>query len=165
MQSFGSRSNICKTSLRFFSPPEKTVHQVFRHVHDLHLLADQCQEVHRVQLLLAAVAADRVEGRLEEVMIPHPGDLHRILKGEKDALPGSLLGFDAGEITALVEDLARRDRVAGTPREQAGQGALARAVGAHHGVDLARSDGQIDPSQDFGFTRAGVKIHDLEHDF
>ena len=55
MASRGSSTAIWKISLRFFSPPEKpsftgAVQQRLVHLHELHLLLDQLQEVHGVQL-------------------------------------------------------------------------------------------------------------------
>ena len=70
--SFGSSTAIWKISLRFFSPPEKpSLTARFKnasvHVHELHLLLDQRQEVHRIEFVPAAMLADRIERGLEEV--------------------------------------------------------------------------------------------------
>ena len=72
MASFGSSTAIWKISLRFFSPPEKpsltgALQQVLVICTSFIFSRTSLQELHRVQLRLAAVLADGVERRLEEV--------------------------------------------------------------------------------------------------
>ena len=110
----------------------------------MHLLASKGHEVHGVELGLAAVLSTRVDGGLEEVEVADAGDLHGILERQEQALARPLLGRELEEILAFVEHLAVGDLVFFAPRQDVGQGALARAVGAHDGVDLAGVDLQID---------------------
>ena len=62
------------------------------HLDELHLLAHEGEEVHRVELALAARLADRVERGLQEVAVGDAGDLDRILEGEEDPLARALFG-------------------------------------------------------------------------
>ena len=58
--------------------------------------------------VLAAVLADGVDRRLQEVDVADAGDLDRVLEGQEDALAGPLLGVHVQQVLALVEDLALR---------------------------------------------------------
>ena len=49
---------------------------------------------------------------------------------------------------ALPQDLSRFDDVGRVAHEGVRQSRLARAVGAHDGVDFALADGQVDPLED-----------------
>ena len=89
--------------MRFFSPPEKPVvdraaHDLRLPVDQLELLLEQVEEVHRVDLLLAARLADLVVRRAEEVGVGDAGNLHRVLEGEEDARLGPLLGLQLEQI-------------------------------------------------------------------
>ena len=89
---------------------------------DLRPLLHEGEELEGVELREAAVLADRVRRRLQEVDVAHPGDLDRVLEGEEDALAGPHLGREGEEVLALVEDLALGDGVAGTARPARGRG-------------------------------------------
>src|SRR3979490_730298 len=56
--SVGSSTAICRISMRFFSPREEVVGDAERR----RLLAHAPQELRRGELLLPALAADRIEG-------------------------------------------------------------------------------------------------------
>ena len=58
--------------------------------------------------VLAAVAADRVERRAQEVGVAHAGDLDRVLEGEEEALAGALFGVELEQILARVAGSRRR---------------------------------------------------------
>ena len=75
---------------------------------ELHLLAHELQELHRVELLLAAMLAHRVERGLEEVDVVHARDLDRILEREEHALARALLGRQREQVLALVASPCRR---------------------------------------------------------
>ena len=45
--------------------------------------------------------------------------------------------------------------------DRVGERRLARAVGAHQGVDLALADGQLEAAQDLLLTGADVEVSDL----
>ena len=135
--------------MRFFSPPEKPsltgpLEQRLVDLDELRLLLDEGQEVHGVELLLAAVLADRVQRGLEEVDVADAGDLDRVLEGQEDALPRALLGAQLQQVPALVEHLALGDLVARAAGQDVGQRALARAVGPHDRVDLAGAHVQVE---------------------
>src|SRR3546814_2933151 len=53
--------------------------------------------------------------------------------------------------------------IAFTTRQHVGEGGLARAVGAHHGVHLAGLNCQVDPVQDRLAVDGGVQVLDLKH--
>jgi hypothetical protein len=54
------------------------------------LLAHQRHELDRVELLLPAVLADRVQGRFQEVRIVHTRNLDRVLERHEHTLAGAL---------------------------------------------------------------------------
>ena len=140
--------------MRFFSPPEKPsltgrLSRSLLDVQDLHLLLDQREEVDGVEFLQAAVLADGVEGRSQEVGVADAGDLDRILEGQEDALARPLFGVHVEQVLALEEHLALGDLVSVAAGEHAGQRALAGAVRPHDGMDLAGVDLEVDAAQDF----------------
>src|SRR5260370_25865435 len=133
------------------------------HLHQLHLLLGQRKEVHRVQLLLATALAERVERGPQEIQITDAGDLHRVLEGHEDAGHRTLLGREGEQVPPLVEDLAFGHLVGLAPGEDLGEGALARPVGAHDGVHLARVDLQVDAAENPLVADLGVQVLDAQH--
>ena len=101
---------------------------------------------------------DGVERGLQEVDVAHAGDLHRVLERQEDSLAGPLLRRHGQQVGALVQHLAGGDLIAGAPREDMGQSALARAVGPHDGVHLARSHAEVEPAQDLGLSDRHVEV-------
>jgi hypothetical protein len=129
------------------------------HLEQRHLLADELAELaHRdpapegvggidVRVRAEAGAAG-VDRRPQEARHRQAGDRHRVLEGEEHAEPRALVDGELKQVVTLPEHLARLDDVGGMAHERVRQGGLARAVGAHDGVDLAVADGQLDPLQD-----------------
>ena len=120
-----------------------SVHQLLVHLQQLHLLLVVGQKIHGVQLVLAAVFADRVQGRAQKIRVADARNLHRILKGQKHAFARRVLGLHLQQILAVEQDSAARYLVGLAPRQDRRQRALARAVGAHDGMHLSRVHGQI----------------------
>ena len=60
-------------------------------------------------------------------------------------------------------DLALCHLVVGAAGEHPGQGALARAVGPHDGVDLARIHRQVNAAEDLVVVNFRVQVLDFEH--
>ena len=118
---------------------DRPVEQRLLHLHQLHALLDQLEEVHGVHLRLAAVLADGVQRGLEEVGVGDAGDLHRVLEGQEHALAGALLGVHLQQVPAVEEHLALGDLVVLAAGEHLGQGGLAGAVRPHDGVHLPGS--------------------------
>jgi len=114
----------------------------------LDLLSHEREEVHGVELLLAAMVADGVERGPEEVGVADARDLDRVLEGEEEALAGAGLGVELEQVLVCVADLAAGDLVLLASGEDAGQGALAGAVGSHDGVDLAGFAFEVDALED-----------------
>ena len=114
-----------------------------------------------VELLLAAVLADGVEGGPEEVGVADAGDLDGILEGEEEPSRARSSGSMLQQVLALEEDLALGDLVGVAAGEDAGQGALAGAVGPHDGMDLAGVDLEVDAAEDFLVVDAGVQVDDV----
>ncbi len=71
-------------------------------------------------------------------MLLTPGDFHRVLEREEEALAGPSFGIELEQILARIHDLSVRDLVLLTAGENTRQGALAGAVGAHDGMHLTR---------------------------
>src|SRR5205823_584585 len=84
-----------------------------------------------------------------------------------DTRHGALFRRELEQIFALVEDLAFGHVEGLAPGEDLRQRALARAVGAHYGVHLARPDLEVDAAQDLLACVAylGVQVLDAEHGF
>ena len=109
----GRRIAICSTSLRFFSPPEKpTLTLRFSMSSGIASRfacgARQLQELHRVQLRLAARAAHGVQRGAQEIGVAHARQLDRRLEGEEDAGGGALLGLHRQQVGAVERARCRR---------------------------------------------------------
>ena len=137
--------------------------QRFVHVQYLDLVAHLCEEVHRVELGLPAMPAERVDRRLEEVGVVHAGDLDRVLEGEEHAFAGPLFRREVEQRVPFEEDLPSGHLVAVAARQHVRQRALARAVRAHDGVDFTRRDAEVDPGEDVLSIHRGAQILDFEH--
>src|SRR5439155_17105151 len=137
------------------------------HRDQLHLLLGEREEVHRVQLLLAAALAKRIERGPQEIEVADAGDLDWVLEGHEDARHRALLGREREQILPFVEDLACDHLKGLAPGEDLRQGALAGTVGTHDGVHLARPDLEVDAAKDLLVCVAhlGVQILDAEHGF
>ena len=86
------------------------------------------------------------------------------MEGEKEAGGGTLLRFHIQQIFAVEGGGAAGDLVAGAAGQDVGQGRLARAVGAHDGVDFTRGDREVDAVQDdFPVLERGRELLDLQH--
>ena len=113
--SVGSRTSICRISLRFFSPPEnpsltRAAEEALVHAHELHLLAHQPEELEGVHFGQAAVLARGVIGRLQEIDVVHARNLDRILKAEKHPCARALLGGQSAAGRGLRRLRCRRSR-------------------------------------------------------
>ena len=107
MASVGSNSAICRISSRFFSPPEKpTLSARFSISSETFSAAafsrTSLQHAHRIDFLLAARAALRVQRGLEEIERGDAGNFHRILHGEEHALRRALFRRQRGQVFAVV---------------------------------------------------------------
>jgi len=123
---------------------DRTIHEVLAHLHELHAVFDQREEIHGVKIRLAAVFADGVQRGFEEIKIADAGDFDGVLKCHEDAFAGAVLGRHFKKILAFVEDLAIGDCIDVAAGEDLREGAFAAAVGSHDGVDFAFIDGEID---------------------
>ena len=153
MASDGCSTSIWKISLRFFSPPEKP-----SFTGRLHQLRRRCAAPAgaRFTSSMNSIASSsgsprcfrtRVQRRLEEVGVVHAGDLDRVLERHEHAFAGALLGIHVEQVLAVELDRAAGDFVGGMPGQHAGERALARAVGPHDGVHLARLHREVDALQ------------------
>ena len=129
------------------------------HPQERHLLAHLVAEVahrdaaaHRVRRVDVGVLVDALELGVErgadEARDAQAGDRGRVLEGQEQAEPGSLVGRQLEDVAALPDHLAALDDVGRVAHQGVGEGRLARAVGAHDRVDLALADGQVDPLED-----------------
>ena len=76
------------------------------------------------------------------------GNLLGVLEGEEHARLGPFVGRPVADVVAVEGDRPRRDLVLGRPHQRRRERALAGPVGAHHGVDLAGADGQVEAAND-----------------
>ena len=98
----------------------------------------------------------------EYVVEHHAGDLGRVLHHEMQPGNGTLPRRKGEDVDTIERDASRCHRVAGLAHHDAGQRALAGAVRAHHCVDLARADDEVDPLEDLAVADGGVEVPDLE---
>src|SRR6185436_12894554 len=99
----------------------------------------------------------------EESQISHPGDLDRVLEGDEQPRRRARLGLEGEQVLPLEANLSGGDLEGLAARQHLGERALARAIGAHDGVDLAGPDVEIDPAEDLLARRARMKVSDLQH--
>ncbi len=134
------------------------------HLDELRLLVEEREEVDRVELGLPAVLAHGVDRGAQEVRVRDARDLHGILEREEHALARAHLGRHGEKVHALEPGGALRHDVAGPPRQDVRERALARPVRAHDRVHLARADDEVDPLEDLVpvFLDGSVKIRDFE---
>ena len=123
------------------------VDETLVHFHELQLCAHQFQKVHRVEIRLASMLANGIQGRLEEVGVVHAGNLNRVLEGHEDTFAGTLFRRHLEQILPLVENLAFSDLVAFAAGQHLRQRALARAVGPHDGMHFTCVDLQVNALQ------------------
>src|SRR6185436_3835469 len=86
----------------------------------------------------------------------------RILEREEKPLPAAFVGAPLRDVLSLEENRPVGDLVLGVTHEHAREGALARTVRSHDGVDLALVHGQVDSLQDRLPIDGDVKILDLK---
>jgi hypothetical protein len=144
---------------------DRATDEILVDLDELRHLLRQLEKVDRVELGLAAVLADRVEGVLQEIDVGDARDLDGVLKGEEDALPRADLRHHREQVPAPVEHGALRDFVAGPAGEHVSQRGLARSVRAHDRVHLAGVDREVHPFEDFVAPHGNVEVLDFEHRF
>ena len=99
-------------------------------------------------------------------MLFTPGDLDRVLEGEKHALARPLVGRHVEQVAAEIGDAALGDLVALAAGEHRGERRLAGAVRPHDRVHLAGADRQVDPFQDLAAVfEPRVQVFDFEHQY
>ena len=151
----------------FFTARESLVHPAreegLAHVHELHLLLHESQELVGVDLRLAGGLALGVERRLQQIDVVDARDLHRILESEEQAGARTLLRRQRQKIAVLEGHRAAGDLVVLAARQHLRESALARAVRAHDGVDFARFDLEVDSLEDLLAGHAGAQIGNFQH--
>ena len=104
-----------------------------------------------------AVSASR-----QHVVDGDAGHLGRVLHDEVQAGGGTLPRRHGEHVDAVERDRALEHLVARLAHDDRRQRALAGAVGAHHGVDLAARHGQIDAAEDLLAADGGAQRADLQ---
>src|SRR6185437_2160158 len=108
------------------------------HAEQLRLLASKLDELAGGKLRLAAGAALRIKALAQELEVRDARDFHRILEAEKQPGGGALVRLHREQLAAVEADAALAHLITGSPRQYVGERRLARAVGAHDRVHLAR---------------------------
>ena len=85
---------------------------------------------------------------LQHVDEPHARHFDRVLHRQEQALLGPLPGGQTEDLLAVDRDRPVEHLVVSSPHQRVRERRLARAVGAHERVHLARTDLEIDPAQD-----------------
>ena len=71
---------------------------------------------------------------------------------------GAVFGREGEEVDAVEDGFAGGDGESRVAGKHAREGALARSVGAHDGVDFAGAYGEVDTAKDFLAIDAGMQI-------
>ena len=87
----------------------------------------------------------------------------RTLEGHADAEAGALPHGSMGDVVALEDDAAARDRIAAETHERHEQGRLAGAVGAEEDEGFPGLNGEVDAPQNGRALHGYVEIANLKH--
>jgi hypothetical protein len=117
-------------------------------LHQLHFLAHERKEFECVDFRFAAMLANRIQCRLEQIDVVHARNFDRILEGEEHAFAGALFGGHREQVFALERHRALRDFVTFATGHDLHERALARAVRAHDRVDFAGTNFKVQTFQD-----------------
>jgi len=85
------------------------------------------------------------------------------LEGEEHTFAGALFRREFQQVFSLEDDRTLRHFVRAATGQHLGERALARAVGAHDGVDLAGLNREVDALENFLAGDDGVQITDFKH--
>jgi hypothetical protein len=136
--------------------------EVARHVGQLHRRLRLLAEVLERDGLLATALAVGVDDRAQVLGDRHAGNGDRVLEGHEQAHAGALVGVGLRDVLAVEDDLPLGHLEVRVAHDGVGQGRLARAVGAHQGVELARADVQVHALEDLLLPGRDVQVLDLE---
>ncbi len=164
MASLGSRTGHLEnfvTLLLAAGEPlvDRPAHEAPVHLDELHLLLGELEEVHGVELVEPALAAQRVERRAHEVEVPDAGDLHGVLERKEDPGGGAVLRQHRQQVLPLEEDFAG-DVVGLVASEHVRESALAGSVRPHERLHLARLELEAEASEDLVVADLGVEVLD-----
>lgn len=116
---------------------DATVQQFVLQVQHGQLLPHQLEELHGIELFLAACFALCIQRGAQEVGVVHAGDFHRVLERQEQAGSGARFRVLVEQVDAFELHAAFGDLIAVAAGQDIAQGGLAGAVGAHDGVHLA----------------------------
>ena len=138
---------------------DRSIQEVRLHLDQSHGLFGHFEEVTSPDLVVATGAADRIQGRAQEVHVVDAGDLDRILETHEDTGSCAVLRFHLEQIGAIEGDGAT-DLVAVTASERVCERALARPVRTHDRVYLAGTDVEVETLEDRDVPdRDGQTVH------
>ena len=107
--------------------------------------------------------AFRIQRGLQQIGIVDAGNFDRVLKAQKNALPGTIFRLECEQILPRIGDTATGYAVLIVAGNYLGKGTLAGTVRSHDGVDFTGRDRQRQAAQNFGFANRGAEIFDLQH--
>ncbi len=129
------------------------------HLEEVHLFVELFVESDGVEFFALGEAG--LQGGADEVGDGDAGNFAGILEGEEEAGASSGVGFHFENVLPVECDAAFGDDVIFVARENFGQGAFARAVGAHDSVDLARGHCERQALENLFISNGGVKVFDF----
>ncbi len=164
----GSSTPIWTISARFFSPPEKPTFTA-RLSMSMSILSSAAFSLASLRnsppdsgssprAVRWALSASRRNWTLET-----PGISTGYWKPRNRPDRGAFVRFEFEQILAHEGHAAAGHLVARPAAEHVGKRRLARAVGAHDRVNLARADFEREAAEDFGAADFGVEVVDFQH--
>ena len=105
--------------------------------------------------------AHGIQSRFQQIHITDTGDFHRVLKGQKHAFSSSLFRRHFQQVFAFIGDCSGSDLITVPACQHMRQGAFARPVRSHNGMDLTGFDVQADAFQDGFVFYADVEVFDF----
>ena len=128
------------------------------------------QQVHfLIELLVVAggiefraFAQAGLQGGADEVGDGDARDVARVLEREEDSGARPFIGLHLEKRAAIEEDIAAGDGIVRVAGNGFGHGGLARAIGAHDGMDFTLIDGKRDALDDRFVANGDVQVLDDE---
>ena len=126
-------------------------------------LAHEFQEVGSREGLESAILALLVHRRTHEVDHAHTRDFDRVLETEEEPFVRTVFGREGQQVLAVELDRTASHLIGGISGQYGRERALARTVGTHNGMHLARFHHEVDAFQYLFAIDTGMQVCNLQH--